>query len=90
MSKYNRKKAIEYAQKWAYARNPKYYNFDSVGGDCTSFISQCLYAGTGVMNYNKHNGWYYINGNNKSPSWSGVEFLYKFLIENNGPGPQRS
>ena len=53
MSKYNREKAIVYAQKWAYARNPNYYNFDHVGGDCTSFISQCLYAGTGVMNYNR-------------------------------------
>lgn len=24
------------------------------------------------MNYSKNNGWYYINGNNKSPSWTGV------------------
>ena len=87
MKQYNRIKAIEYARKWAYARNPNYYNFDSVGGDCTSFVSQCIYAGSGVMNYNKQNGWYYINGNNKSPSWSGVEFLYEFLIQNSGPGP---
>ena len=39
------------------------------------------------MNYNKNNGWYYINGNNKSPSWTGVEFLNKFLISNNYIGP---
>lgn len=39
------------------------------------------------MNYDKNNGWYYINGNNKSPSWTGVEFLYKFLINNKGKGP---
>ncbi len=32
-------------------------------------------------------GWYYINGNNKSPSWSGVDFLYKFLINNKSVGP---
>lgn len=36
---YYRQKAKEYAKKWAYGRNPKYYNFDSVGGDCTSFVS---------------------------------------------------
>ena len=88
MSKtYNRADAIEYAKKWAYKRNPLYYNFDNVGGDCTSFVSQCLYAGCKVMNYKKYIGWYYINGNNKSPSWTGVEFLYNFLIKNKGIGP---
>lgn len=85
---YNREKVYEYAKRWAYSRNPKYYNFDSVGGDCTSFVSQCIFAGIGQMNYNKENGWYYINGNNKSPSWTGVEFLYKFLMSNNGVGPR--
>ena len=85
---YDRKTAIEYAEKWAYGRNPKYYNFDSVGGDCTSFVSQCIYAGSKKMNYKKEFGWYYINGNNKSPSWSGVEFLYKFLTTNKSIGPQ--
>ena len=84
---YNRQKAIEYAKKWAYQRNPKYYNFDNVGGDCTSFISQCIYEGSDVINYSKQNGWYYINGNNKSPSWSGVEFLYNFLTTNKIAGP---
>lgn len=85
--KYDRQKVIEYAQKWAFSRNPKYYNFDNVGGDCTSFVSQCIFAGSNVMNYTKNIGWYYINGNNKSPSWSGVEFLYKFLINNKSIGP---
>lgn len=83
---YDRQKSIEYAKKWAYGRNPKYYNFDPVGGDCTSFISQCIYAGSGIMNYNQY-GWFYKNGNNKSPSWSGVEYLYKFLTQNKGVGP---
>ena len=85
---YNREKAYEYAKKWAYSRNPKYYNFDPVGGDCTNFVSQCIFAGRNQMNYNKNNGWYYINGNNKSPSWTGVEFLYNFLITNKGLGPK--
>ena len=29
IEKYNRQKAIEYAKKWAFKRNPNYYNFDS-------------------------------------------------------------
>ena len=85
---YNREAVYEYAKKWAYGRNPKYYNFDPVGGDCTNFVSQCIYEGCGQMNYDRNNGWYYINGNNKSPSWTSVEFLYKFLITNNGTGPK--
>lgn len=83
---YIRQNVIEYAKKWAYLRNPNYYNFDFVGGDCTNFVSQCIYQGSKVMNYEK-NGWYYKNGNNKSASWTGVEYLYKFLINNKGIGP---
>lgn len=85
--KYNRKKVYEYAKKWAYSRNPQYYNYDQIGGDCTNFVSQCILAGCKKMNYNKNNGWYYINGNDKSPSWTGVKFLYEFLISNKGIGP---
>lgn len=85
---YNRESIYKNAKKWAYGRNPKYYNFDPVGGDCTNFVSQCIYAGCGQMNYNRNNGWYYINGNNKSPSWTGVEFLYGFLATNNNLGPK--
>ena len=85
---YNRAKVYEYAKKWAYGRNPRYYNFDPVGGDCTNFASQCIFAGCGQMNYSQNNGWYYINGNNKSPSWTGVEFLHDFLLSNNGAGPK--
>lgn len=85
---YDRNLAISYAHLWALGRNPNYYNFDPVGGDCTSFVSQCLYAGARQMNYNKQNGWYYISGYDKSPSWSGVEFLYNFLIKNEGLGPR--
>ena len=85
---YNRKKVVEYATKWAYKRNPKYYNFDSIGGDCTSFISQCIYAGAGIMNYKKHIGWYYNSSYDRTASWSGVEFLYNFLTSNKGIGPR--
>ena len=38
----NLEKELDYAQKWALSRNPAYYNFDDIGGDCTNFVSQCL------------------------------------------------
>lgn len=85
---YNRQKVYDYAKKWSYDRNPKYYNYDSIGGDCTNFGSQCIFAGCNQMNYSKNSGWYYINGNNKSPSWTGVEFLFNFLTSNKGLGPK--
>lgn len=31
VKKYDRQKAVEYASKWAYRRNPKYYNYDKLG-----------------------------------------------------------
>lgn len=88
VKEYNRKRAVEYALKWAYKRNPRYYNFDDIGGDCTSFISQCIYAGSGIMNYKKHIGWYYNSQADRTASWSGVEFLYNFLTTNKGIGPR--
>ena len=85
---YNRDKAVAYAHEWVFRRNPRYYDFDKLGvGDCTNFISQCLYAGCGVMNYTPTMGWYYISLNQRAPAWSGVPFLYNFLTTNKGAGP---
>lgn len=39
------------------------------------------------MNYHPTFGWYYIDPNRKSPSWTGVDFLYNFLISNRTKGP---
>ena len=84
---YDRVKCVEYAKRYAYIRNPKYYNFDRLGGNCTNFASQCLYAGLPVMNYSPL-GWYYNSADSRSPSWTGVEFFYDFLTTNTGVGPQ--
>ena len=84
---YNRENAINYAREWAFRRNPSYYDFNDLGGDCTNFVSQCLYAGSGIMNYTPNTGWYYISINNRSPSWTGVPFLYDFLVNNQSVGP---
>jgi len=80
---YNRIAAVSYAHRWAYDRNPWFYDYEQIGGDCTNFASQCLYAGTGVMNYTPDFGWYYRNANDKSPSWTGVSYFYNFLTQKN-------
>ena len=87
MPQYNRTAAVSYALFWAFRRNPRYYDFSDIGGDCTNFVSQSLYAGSGVMNFTPTFGWYFLSTDDRSPSWTGVEFLYNFLTTNQGPGP---
>lgn len=84
---YNREAALDYAIKWALRRNPNFYDYSNLGGDCTNFASQVLLAGGASMNYQPDLGWYYIDPNRKSPSWTGVDFLYNFLIYNRTKGP---
>lgn len=89
---YDRIKAVNYAEKWAYSRNPSYYDFSIIGGDCTNFASQCLYAGAPIMNNLNTLGWYYRSAGDRAPSWTGVEYFYNFLIDNeqgvgSGVGP---
>jgi hypothetical protein len=84
---YDREAALNYALKWALSRNPHFYDYSNIGGDCTNFASQVLLAGGANMNYDSFQGWYYLNPNQKSPSWTGVDFLYNFLISNKTRGP---
>ena len=90
---YDRRAAVEYAHRWAYGRNPRFYDYEDIGGDCTNFASQCLYAGSGVMNFTPTFGWYYIDANRKAPAWTGVEYLRNFLVRREssvGPAARES
>ena len=90
---YDRMAAVRYAHQWAYGRNPAFYDYEYIGGDCTNFASQCVYAGSRVMNYTKDLGWYYINANNKAPAWTGVVLFYNFMTRKErtaGPVAQES
>ena len=87
-TQYNRESAVAYAHKWAYGRNPDYYNYETLGGDCTNFASQCLYAGAPVMNFTPTYGWYYREPNDKSPALTGVPYFYNFITRSEkSPGP---
>ena len=85
---YNRAAAVRYAHTWAYGRNPRFYDYELIGGDCTNFASQCLYAGSRIMDYTPTYGWYYIDANHKAPAWTGVSYLYNYLTrEHTAVGP---
>ena len=84
---YRRERAVAYAAKYAFSQNPLFGNFAGIGGNCTNFVSQCIYAGSCKMNYTKTFGWYYISLDERSPSWTGVEYFYNFMTTNGGVGP---
>lgn len=86
--RYDRAAAVAYAHEWAYKRNPRYADFERMGGDCTNFISQCVFAGSLQMNFTPVMGWYYLDLSNRAPAWSGVEYFYRFMVSNTqGAGP---
>ena len=91
---YNRARAVEYAKTWALSRNPLFFDFTGQGGNCTNFVSQCIFAGCGVMNYTPTFGWYYRSADDRAPAWTGVEAFYSFMTGapdfasvNGGTGP---
>jgi len=91
---YNREHAVEYALRWALARNPLFSDFSGLGGDCTAFVSQSVLAGSCIMNGTPDFGWYYRSINDRAPAWSGVEFFWDFMTgapnfaaQNGGVGP---
>ncbi len=91
---YRRDRALTYARTWALDRNPIFTDFSGVGGNCTNFVSQCVLAGSCVMNYTADFGWYYISPDDRSPAWSGVDYFYDFMTgdpmfeaRNGGIGP---
>ena len=84
---YNRARAVEYARRWALSRNPLFTNFAGRGGDCTNFISQCIYAGSCQMNFTPVFGWYFLSDMARTASWTGVEFFYNFITANTSLGP---
>ena len=83
----NTAQSTAYARRWAFSRNPAFYDFDGVGGDCTNFVSQCLWAGGAAMNYTPDLGWYYRSPEDRAAAWTGVEYFYNFITTNAGVGP---
>lgn len=84
---YQRENAVAYARKYAFSQNSLFANFAGIGGNCTNFVSQSIYAGSCEMNYKPTFGWYFISLDDRSPSWTGVDYFYNFIIENADVGP---
>jgi hypothetical protein len=98
---YNGQAAVNYAMKWVdsreVVRNTKQFGvYDSYGGNCNNYISQCLYAGGIPMDclgdVDTQWKWYGEDVNldetkqGRSPAWTGVEEFYTYASENSGYG----
>lgn len=74
---YDRRKAVQYAERYWNEYNPQYQKFTD---DCTNFISQCLRAGGAPMRGypNRSRGWWY-QGGTWSYSWTVAHALKLYL-----------
>ena len=91
---YDRGRALAYAKRWARGRNPLFYYFTGIGGDCTNFVSQCVLAGCCAENFTPDFGWYYRTPEDRAPAFTGVGYFWQFMTgdpvfraENGGLGP---
>ncbi len=91
---YDRDAAVAYARQWVGQRNPKWYEYDSIGGNCQNFVSQALLAGGVPMDYTKPGLWKWYgdtpnssyNSSGRSPAWTEVNAFYNYAKENRGYG----
>lgn len=76
---YSKRRARAYALK--YGANPNYSQYRYFGnfeGDCTNFVSQCIYHG-GLP---QTSGWYYKSSSSFSGTWVRVIELRDYLMNN--------
>lgn len=71
---FNKNKVVQYAERYALNYNKEYSSFDSNGGDCANFVSQCIYAG-GLL---RTEAWKPYTG-----PWVRVVEFKNYLINNN-------
>ncbi|WP_026011121.1 amidase domain-containing protein [Paenibacillus sp. OSY-SE] len=87
--RYNRHKAVEYANKYAGAAwgsghkhryNPKYRDYTGLGGDCTNFASQCIGDRQEGGGLRMSGGWRHIKSGGGSRTWVQTDAFKDFLL----------
>lgn len=67
--------------------NSAYRNYNSVGGDCANYVSQCIYAGGMPMVEGTAygaDGWFYYSSGNRSATWTGAYYLQTWMAGHRG------
>jgi len=88
MSRYNREKVVQYADRWWNSYNPRFRAFEV---DCTSYVSQCLLAGGAPMTHvgNRGKGWWYKGSGARTDNWSyswAVAHSLRWYLQNSKTG----
>jgi len=74
----------DYARTYALTLNsPPWGNYESMGGDCTNFTSQCLYAAGVPFDNSGTYKWYWYSDNNRVPAWTGASQFKTYALNNN-------
>lgn len=96
-SAYDPEAAARYADEYVWSEaagksvyeefyNSIYPSYNASGGDCTNYVSQCLYAGGMPMvkgtEYGR-DGWFYVPGS-RSATWTYAPYLRDWLADNRG------
>ena len=83
---YDREAAAAYAREWAGERNPQWGVYDGAGGNCTNYVSQCLYASGIPMDQSGDAQWYWYSDSSRAPAWTGVDSFRVYARDNTGYG----
>lgn len=75
--------AVKYARDNALIINPQWGNYESMGGDCTNFTSQCLYNGKVPFDSSGTYKWYWYSDSNRVPPWTGATEFRQYALGNN-------
>lgn len=89
-TEYDRNAAVIYANSWYHTRSPEFFAYDTLGGNCNNFVSQCLYAGGIPMDYRGDAQWKHYSStlneksteSGRSTSWTGVSQFYTYAKNN--------
>ena len=93
---YNRTSARNYLNQYTRTPNSSYYNYSSLGGDCTNFVSQMARAGGMPMTPQKSNpttnDWYYYGSNlpYRTSTWTGAHQFRQYWGVINGVGKKEA
>ena len=83
---YDRAVAYDYLMAYCDKRNPAWYAYDEVGGNCMNFGSQVLLAGGIPEDEKGDEEWYWDGQNDLDLSWINVGRFYDYCRDNEGFG----
>lgn len=83
---YDRAAAYDYLMAYCGKRNPAWYAYDDVGGNCMNFGSQVLLAGGIPEDEKGDEEWYWDGQNDLDLSWINVGRFYDYCRDNEGYG----